>query len=180
MWEIARLARQIEGIGFHCTGCMRCCTAEQKHVGFVMVSPPEVARIIARTSSLWDQIAVPYPEFIESSGGVRLTFSWCLRCNGKQCSLLSEGKCSVYSDRPWICRTYPFMLEGDTLQVSACEGIGQTVSSEDARVLARDLIERRRAESVEEESLRQVLAALPALEKGAYVIDSRGVTHCEF
>jgi uncharacterized protein len=180
MREISRLARRIEGIGFHCTGCGKCCTAEQEHVGFVMLSPSEVARILQKTESPWNQIAVPYPEFIESSNGIRLTFSWCLRCTGGQCSLLREGKCSVYSDRPWICRTYPFMLEGETLQVSACEGIGQPISSEEAQLLARDLIARRAAESMEEESLRQVLAALPALEKGTYVIDSRGVTHCEF
>ncbi|MDD1675049.1 MAG: YkgJ family cysteine cluster protein, partial [Methanomicrobiales archaeon] len=132
MWEIARLARQIEGIGFHCAGCGSCCTAERDPVGFVMLSPAEVTRIGTGTGLLWNQIAVPYPEFIESAKGVRLTLSWCLRCTNGRCSFLQEGKCSVYHDRPWICRTYPFMLEGDTLQVSTCEGIGQPIAAEDA------------------------------------------------
>jgi Fe-S-cluster containining protein len=143
-----------------------------------MISPAEVARIAAGTGNCWDAIAVPYPEFIEGARKIRFTLGWCLRCQDGRCTFLQGKECSVYADRPWICRTYPFMLEDDELRVSGCTGIGQPMTVIEAEVLARDLVARREAETAEELMLRRILADLPPLEEGAYVIDSRGVRPC--
>ena len=39
------------------------------------------------------------------------------------CPALAENKCSIYSERPQVCRDYPIFLEGNFLKVSAyCTG----------------------------------------------------------
>jgi hypothetical protein len=145
-----------------------------------MVDPGEVMKILEATGRVWDQVAAPYPEFLECAGGKRLTFSWCLRCSEGKCTFFTGKGCSIYPYRPWICRTYPFVLEDDRLRVSACDGIGLEIPEENALAIARDLIARGRAEAIEESGLQRILADLPVLEQGTYVVDSRGITRCEF
>ncbi len=53
-----------------------------------------------------------------------------------------ECRCAVYESRPYLCRTYPFFIMDGQLEVSECEGLGQSISKPDARALARDLIDR--------------------------------------
>jgi Fe-S-cluster containining protein len=180
MREIDTIAREIAEIGFHCQRCGRCCRAEEDTRGFVMVDPEEVMQILGATGRSWDQVAVPYPEFMECAGGRRITLSWCLRCTEGKCAFFDGKGCSVYPHRPWICRTYPFVLEDGCLRVSACAGIGQPITAGEARTIARDLIARSRAEAIEENGLQRILADLPVLEQGTYVVDSRGITRCEF
>lgn len=59
----------------------------------------------------------------ESPWGERARLPWLfLRMNddaNRSCPFLSAAGCSVYSDRPWVCRLYPLALK------SAGEGTGQ-------------------------------------------------------
>ncbi|NYT17852.1 MAG: YkgJ family cysteine cluster protein, partial [Methanomicrobiales archaeon] len=89
---------------------------------------------------------------------------------------LSDGLCTAYTARPWICRTYPFMLEGERLLVSACPGIGGEISVGEAWELAGLLMDRKRAEQQEEEWIRQVLSAVRIPPGCRVLVDGRGVT----
>jgi Fe-S-cluster containining protein len=103
------LARQIRVIGFSCTRCGECCSGTDNQV---MVSPDELEQLAAETGCSAEALASPYPECIETGDGGSITFEWALRKGEPGCSLFSDGLCTAYAARPWICRTYPFMLEG--------------------------------------------------------------------
>ncbi len=170
--ERNELARRIRDIGFSCKRCGACCSGTDN---LVMVSPDEIDRLMAETRQLRDAVAEPYPEHIETGDGGIITFEWALRKNEAACSLSSGGRCTAYPARPWICRTYPFMLEGTRLVVSDCPGIGGEISLEDAWELAGLLLQRRRAEQNEEEQVRRILATSPIPPGCRVVVDGRGV-----
>lgn len=170
--ERNELARRIMDIGFSCTRCGACCRGADN---LVMVSPEEIERVAAQTGRSPGAIAEPYPECIETGDGGSITFEWALRKNEAGCSLFSGGSCTAYPARPWICRTYPFMLEGTHLIVSACPGIGGQISREDARELAGFLLQRRKAEQYEEERIRRILADSRIPAGCRVLVDGRGV-----
>ena len=140
-----------------------------------MVSPAEIARIVSARSMRPDEIAEPFPESIDLGNGTSLTFEWALRRNDHQCIFLEDNRCTIYPDRPWICRTYPFMLDGDDLRVFPCPGTGAGIEREDAEEMARRLLARREAEEEEERRIRCVLqsASIPAGER--VLIDGEGM-----
>ena len=170
--ERNELARQIRKIGFSCTRCGACCSGADN---LVMVSPEEIERVAAETGRSPDAVAGPYPEQIETGDGGSITFEWALRKNVAGCSLFSGGRCIAYPARPWICRTYPFMLDGTRLIVSACPGIGGEISPEDAWELAGLILQRRSAEQDEEEQIRRVLSAARIPPGCRVLVDGRGV-----
>jgi Fe-S-cluster containining protein len=166
------LARQLRDIGFSCTRCGECCNGTEN---LVMVSPEEIEQLAGETGRAADALAEPYPECIAIGDGGSITFEWSLRKGESGCSLFSEGLCTVYASRPWICRTYPFMLDGGRLRVSACPGIGGNISAHQAWKLAGLLLERRRAEQQEEERIRRVLATACIPPGCRVLVDGRGV-----
>jgi hypothetical protein len=169
------LAARIRKIGFSCTACGTCCRTDATDPGYVMVSCGEVRAIMAATGLPWDRIVEPYPEALDDGDGRRYTLGWCVRRDGTACRFLEAGRCSVYADRPWICRTYPFMLDGDELTVSACEGLGRPVSFAAALQIAHDLILRRAAEEEDAARIKTVLATAPRPAGPFIVIDSEGM-----
>jgi len=169
------LAARIRKIGFSCTSCGSCCRGDETDPGHVMVSCDEVRAIMAATGLSWDGAAQPYPEVLGDRAGGRYTLGWCVRQEGGTCRFLRQGRCGVYAARPWICRTYPFMLDGDDLVVSACEGLGRPVSCEAALQIAHDLVLRRTAEEGEAARVRRVLATTPRPAGSFIVIDSEGM-----
>lgn len=93
-----------DGIRFECTGCGGCCRARNGYE-YVYVDPDE-ARAIAR------RLAIPLSQFvdeylIEQHEDAQMH----LRFDDGACSMLKDGKCSVYEDRPKQCRTWPFWRE---------------------------------------------------------------------
>jgi len=165
---IRDLARAVHQIGFSCRECGSCCTGEEHRV---LLTPPEVRAIRAGAG---DDPTVPYPEFIDGPEGSRFTLGRCLEAVDGRCPFLEETRCRIYAARPWICRTYPFWLDGDRLRVDECPGVGRPMSEAEALTLARALIDRRAAEEAEEEGVRRQMARarIPA---GAQVwIDSEG------
>jgi Fe-S-cluster containining protein len=170
------LARRIRETGFSCTRCGVCCTCSGEDENLVMVTPEEIDRISGRTGESPDRFTEPYPESVESVNGGRITFERCLRRSPSGCTFLSGKSCTVYPDRPWICRTYPFMLDGDELRISACNGLGKAISEHEAEELACLLIMRREVERMEEEQVRQVLASVPVPPGKRVLIDGRGMS----
>lgn len=169
------LADEVMKIGFSCTRCGACCTEVSGDSNLVIVSPPEVRAVAGAAGIPADEVAGPYPEFLDGEDGRRFTFDWCLRREGGHCRFLSGKKCTVYAARPWICRTYPFMLDGDRLIVSECPGLGQPMERAAALSLARALLERQSAEAREEAGIRAVMEAVPVPSGSVAVIDSEGV-----
>lgn len=175
MYGINSLTEAIYEIGFSCLRCGACCQGgKDEHC--VIVSPPEIDAIEHATGMERSDIVQPYPEYIESDGGRKYTFAWCLRNHRARCIFLGEGKtCIVYQMRPWICRTYPFALNEDGLTISQCPGLGREMSRTEAGSLAVSLLQRRDAEHVEEKKVEAVFSRSDIPEHTMVVFDSRGM-----
>jgi Fe-S-cluster containining protein len=174
MQHVAEIAERIRVIGFQCRRCGDCCRTLENCPHHVFVGAREVRHVLSGTPHRWDDVVEPYPEFIEANGGA-YTLGWCLRHTADRCIFLSIDGCNIYPNRPWICRTYPFMLHGDELIVSECKGIGAPMTMEEAERIARDLLARQIAEELDDEAIRDQLekSRVPAGTRA--VIDSEGV-----
>ena len=128
-----------------------------------MVSPPEIRDLASASALAWDEIVQPYPEYIFENGQ-RVTFGWVLRHKDDSCIFLKDKRCTVYKSRPWICKTYPFMLDNSSpklpLLVFECEGLGsgsdtqqRDTHNEHILPLVHDLIARSNAEKSEEDGV---------------------------
>ena len=128
-----KIAAEIQKEGFRCLGCGECCRGEDNSV---TVFPFEIWRIVCRTGKCWLEVVEP-PSLGEwDSKGNFHTLEWRLRKEGLSCSYYSGGRCSIYPDRPLICRTYPFYLEDGDLHVSECRGLGGAIEHRAALRLA--------------------------------------------
>lgn len=175
MLGVDEVANRVGSFGFHCRECGACCRRVAEDSNLVLVSPAEVRAIMAATGMTWDEVAEPYPDFIDAGNGGEYTFAWCIRRTADACIFLRDGRCSVYAHRPWICRTYPFMLVDDDLLVSECPGLGTLLSPGDAHDVAADLCRRQAAEAAEEAGLRAVYREATVPPGKRAVIDSEGV-----
>ena len=175
MLGINDVASLVGSFGFHCRECGACCRQVAEDSNLVIVSPVEVRAIMAATGMTWDEVAEPYPDFIAAGNGGEYTLAWCIRRTVDACIFLRDGRCSIYAHRPWICRTYPFMLADDDLRVSECPGIGAPLSPCDAQDTAADLRRRQAAEEAEEAGIRSVYRRATVPPGKRAVIDSEGV-----
>ncbi|MCK9277975.1 MAG: YkgJ family cysteine cluster protein [Methanoculleus sp.] len=166
---------RIDSVGFRCRGCGACCRRVAEDSNLVIVSPAEVRAIMAVTGMAWDEVAEPYPDFIDAGNGGEYTLAWCIRRTAKACIFLQDGRCSVYAHRPWLCRTYPFMLVDDDLFVSECPGLGTPLPPSSAHDAAADLCGRQAAEAAEEAGIRAVYQRATVPPGKRAVIDSEGV-----
>jgi Fe-S-cluster containining protein len=172
MSELETIASQIRRAGFQCQRCGACCKGEELRV---MVYPSEVRTIAAHCGLSWEEIAEPYPEEVVLPSGQRCTFEWALRTRNVACIFSEEGRCRIYSCRPWICRTYPFVLAGKKLLCGECPGLGKAMGGAEAHSLAHDLILRREAEKEEEDRVSLHGRNLNGV-KGRYIlVDGEGV-----
>ncbi len=175
MHKIEAIRRDIRRNGFRCRHCGACCRGDEL-TSRVIVSPPEIDRIIEATGLDRNGIVLPYPEYIESDEGGRFTFEWCLKNEDGKCIFLDEdGRCSIYSARPWICRTYPFALSGHTITLSECPGVGEAITPEEADALAVCLVKRQEAEEEEENALEIIFSSHTIPRGKTVVFDSRGM-----
>jgi len=129
--DVADLADAIESIGFECTRCGACCTAEDgcgdeggtsevpdggdPHTATVF--PDEIRRLQAAGDDDFRDVARPMPygltEGLEGLAGE--TFEWALQTDEcGDCTFYEEsdgqGACTVHDDRPLVCQTYPFSV----------------------------------------------------------------------
>ncbi|MBN2734941.1 MAG: YkgJ family cysteine cluster protein [Methanomicrobiaceae archaeon] len=169
------IAGKIKKTGFQCKMCGECCTNQSEDSNLVLVSAQEIRAVIEATGMEWDDIAEPYPETFTEKGCI-CTFAWCLRRKDRQCIFLDEkNKCRIYQNRPWICRTYPFMLTEDDLIVSECRHKGYEISDEEAILQADELIERKEKEDMDYKKIERIFAEADLKKKKFCVIDSEGV-----
>jgi Fe-S-cluster containining protein len=94
MGDSPRLSRDSE-FTYTCNRCMSCC-----HDSHIALDPYEIARL-ARNRS------VSTTEFIArylTEGGIVLR-----NLEDTACVMLDADGCTVYSDRPQVCRTYPLL-----------------------------------------------------------------------
>lgn len=175
MLRVDDVTDRVGSIGFECRECSACCRRVAEDSNLVIVSPAEVRAIMAATGMAWDEVAEPYPDFIDAGNGGEYTLAWCIRRTADACIFLRNGRCSIYANRPWICRTYPFMLDGDDLLVSECPGIGVPLFPGAARDLAAELCRRQAAEAAEEAGVRAVYRRVRVPPGERVVIDSEGV-----
>jgi hypothetical protein len=175
MVEADALAEKIRAAGFTCLRCGSCCKNEAGDSGMVMAGPDEIRAIASRHDYSWEDIAEPYPEVISGRRGETFTIGWVLRQEHGKCSFSLHDRCKIYEMRPWICRTYPFVLDGDRLVVFPCSGVGRPIAHDDARALAENLIRRRISEEQECEKVKQCIdrCTLPC---GSFiVVDTDGL-----
>jgi Fe-S-cluster containining protein len=158
--DVADLADAVEAIGFECTRCGACCTAEDDDPHTATVFPDEVRRLQAATGDGWRDVARPMPYGLSDGpdGPSGETFEWALATDGcGDCTFYAEaegrGRCTVHDDRPSICATYPFSValggtsqpmgeavdEAGLVRAHECEGLGREISRTDAEELAREL-----------------------------------------
>ncbi len=175
MDDINRIAGIVQSIGFQCIRCGACCSAVEKDSNLVMVTPAEIRQIMDLSGFPWQEIAEPYPEKIEDEEGNSFTIGWCIRRNNENCRFLDDGACSIYQNRPWICRTYPFILSGERVQTFPCPGLGSEISWQDAMAIAKNLLDRKKAECADEENVRTVLKEYKIPPGSFVVIDSDGM-----
>ena len=173
------IAADIRRIGFSCLKCGACCREGPDDSGLVFASRDEVEALVAYGAGAWDEVAEPYPDFTPCGNGSAVSFGWCLRHEGGgRCRFLSDGGCTVYHARPWICRTYPFALSDGDLVVSDCPGLGVSISEEEALALAAYLLERARFEWEEEERVRKIFPMIRLPEGKRCVVDGSGLRIC--
>jgi Predicted Fe-S-cluster oxidoreductase len=172
--RVRSLTEKLQKIGFQCSRCGECCRQVSPDSDLVIASPPEIRRIMDATGLCWDEVAEPYPEFFEKDDGTLFTFEWCIKRKDRTCAFLDGLRCTLYPVRPWICRTYPFMLDGEELLVFPCKGIGQELTREEAEMLAWELVTRQQAETEEEERVREIMKKV-SIPHGKVVIDGEGI-----
>jgi Fe-S-cluster containining protein len=179
------LADAVESVGFECTDCGECCTSGDGPLA-VTVFPDERRRLAEAADATPDEVSEPSPF------GDDETFEWTVRRDACGDCFFHEGDaCSVYGDRPAVCRTYPFAvrfggaeatdartveLDGTdaTLVVGECEGTGRDITREEALELASAIKDRA---VKEEREARETIEGYEPVEppEGAVVVhDSEG------
>jgi Fe-S-cluster containining protein len=193
--SVTELADAVEAIGFECTRCGACCTAEDDHPHTATVFPDEVRSLQAATGDDWRDVARPTPYGLSdgADGPTGETFEWALATDGcGDCAFYAEdgeeGRCTVHDDRPSICATYPFSValagtsqpmgeavdEAGLLRAHECEGLGRDISRADAESMARALKKRVLRELEEAIAVRDSYAPTEPDPGGVVVHDSEG------
>lgn len=173
--ERKELAQTIREIGFSCIRCGDCCRGTEEDANLVMIFPNEIEDMAEATGQTTGDFIDPYPEKVSTCGGGSITFEWCLKRTAEGCIFLDTMHCTVYASRPWICRTYPFMLSGEKLSLSPCRGIGRKISQRKADEIAGLLIARSAAEQEEEERVRTILSSHTIPAGKNVLVDGTGI-----
>ncbi|NTV00808.1 MAG: YkgJ family cysteine cluster protein, partial [Methanoregulaceae archaeon] len=135
-------------VGFTCNLCGQCCT--RRFNGHVFLFPDE-----ADTIRAIDPLALePQPVYeICDQEGVLYVSGYTLRSRNDRegsCQFLEGGRCQIYSERPWVCRIYPYMLHreadetgvSDWRQISGLDQHGTyhaDITGEEARQIAGEI-----------------------------------------
>lgn len=178
--DVDALADHLQSVGFACQRCGGCCTAEPDSPHTAVVFPDEIRKLMTEDRS-WEAVARPMPYGLEQG---EETFEWALQTDDDgHCRFYDPAVgCTVYENRPLICRTYPFSInfnsstpEGpdDYLQISSCGGVGSSMPAEQAYELAATLQRRAIREREEAIAVRDTYNEhSPVEETGIVVYDS--------
>lgn len=193
--DVDALADAIESIGFECTRCGACCTAEDDEPHTATVFPDEIRDLQTETDRDWNDVARPMPYGLDEDGTGE-TFEWALQTDAcGDCVFYEEhdglGACTVHEDRPLICETYPFSValagtsqpmgeavdEEGVVRAHECEGLGRDITREDAEELAVALKERAVRELEEAIGVRDTYEPVDVAPNETVVHDSEGTKH---
>ncbi len=125
--SVPDIADAIESLGFECTHCGACCTAEggcgddddaetEPHTATVF---PDEIRTLQADGDDFRDVARPMPYGLsEGDDGLEgETFEWALQTDDcGDCAFYEEpaddgaGGCTAHADRPLVCQTYPFSV----------------------------------------------------------------------
>lgn len=125
------------------------------------------------------------------------TFEWALVVDScGDCTFYDDGEpdepgaCTIYGDRPLICRTYPFSVDlggaepmgkvvdtAGVVRAHECEGLGRDIERSDALALARTLKERAITELEELGAVRDAYDPVETEPGEVVVHDSEGPKH---
>jgi len=138
------------------TNSCKSCTARCCRGLAVVLTIPEAKRMVAETglspedflefSENIDSKQTPhYPLLVQSGGRVHEYFIILKRRQKKECIFLEDDlRCSVYNQRPHVCRLYPFELDGkDAKKGALCPAkfVKEEGTEKIAQQLGRDLLE---------------------------------------
>jgi Fe-S-cluster containining protein len=107
-FPLEELVEIIRDVGFSCDLCGRCCTRQFNGHVFLFSDEAEEIRAI-------DPTALEPPPVYDTcdQNGILYVSGYTIRSKNDQnasCWFFESGKCQIYSQRPRICRTYPYML----------------------------------------------------------------------
>ena len=170
------LAERLRRIGFRCIQCGSCCREISPGSNVIMICPEEIRNISLATGNVPNEISDPFPDSIDFSDGLQVTFEWCLKRKNGTCIFAEEHRCSIYLKRPWICHTFPFALEGTKLLISDCPGIGLPMGYDESISLAGDLIQRSSHEEKENLKIQDLMTKSKIPDADLVVIDGEGFT----
>ena len=88
-----------KGLQFDCAGCGHCCSGEPG--GYVWVTDAEVNKIAEHLKVSTDDFGMKYLKNVEGH------LSLIVYANG-ECIFFKDGKCRIYSTRPFQCSSFPF------------------------------------------------------------------------
>jgi len=166
-----KIKQKVREAGFSCLLCGECCSGPDNEV---MVTPLEIEVLAEATGMQRDEIAEPYPEWIQQDG-CTFTFGWVLKRGAdKNCIFLENNRCRVYRSRPHICRTYPFMLDGGALIISECPGCIAGNETVNPGQITENLLKRRTAEDTELEKTENQYQKHSIIPGSTIVFDSSG------
>jgi len=107
-FPLDELTEIIREVGFTCDLCGRCCT--RRFNGHVFLFPDEAEKIRAIAPSALE----PPPVYDTcDQNGVLYVSGYTIRSKNDEagsCWFFEGGRCQIYSERPRICRSYPYML----------------------------------------------------------------------
>lgn len=116
-----------ENVLFNCSKCGLCCGDTSKKTRRVLLPLLDAQRIVAITNQ-------PIGTFADAVSG-KEPYVYEMKKDAKgQCMFLKDNECTIYENRPLICRFYPFELQTNSAGVytfvptdecpgiSSCEG----------------------------------------------------------
>ncbi len=93
-----------EGVRFECNGCGLCCGNTDHKLRHILLLESEAEAISASTGQ-------PIEDFATERGTAPYIYE--MKKVGGNCFFLEDNKCTIYGERPLICRFYPFELKFD-------------------------------------------------------------------
>lgn len=99
----------LEGLRFSCRKCGECCISGREDMG-VFLYLPDLLRISKRLCLAPEAFAREFCRVRREMLGRRIIPRLqVLKKEGGACLFLEKGRCTIYSDRPVLCRLGPFV-----------------------------------------------------------------------
>ncbi len=96
----------IRDVGFECNFCAKCCTKDFN--GHVFLLDSETDRI--REIDPGALLPAPGFDYCDQHGSFYVA-GYCIKTKETgECCFLKDRRCTIYENRPKICRIYPFMI----------------------------------------------------------------------